>query len=428
MRKRDERKVRRPNRPSIYAKTRKRLIRGAQLLAQGKTVRETAESLGVSTQQFSDFRREHPEVWALCQDEAMKLTREIIRANAGTDRVFEDPQTWLRMAARADKWATDRGEDLFEQVNGEMTLVQFYRDWYLTECMAPDSTDDYKQRFEQALRRWGWVTGDPPLEKITNETLQKYRDFLMRCRGLEPGSKLTPRSVRNALQYVLQVLRKAGPQGYRNDDAAGLLPRVPWVKMPRQQIKPPKIVSPEELSVVYQAADMMVMPQIAGVETGAWWRALLVVAYNTGLRRRTLFELEWRHLDAQTGRLHLPPERLKSRRGQLVYLNGPAMRHLESIRTDRDFIFEWPYTLDHFHEVFHRLQYDAGLPRAAHFGLHNIRKTTATALWQIAPQAAQLALGHAMDDVTRRHYVQGEAIVSAALDKLPQPEAFATSQ
>ena len=56
--------------------------------------------------------------------------------------------------------------------------------------------------------------------------------------------------------------------------------------------------------------------------------------------------------------------------------------------------------------------------------MHAIRKTVATMLYEVSPGAAQFALGHTTDDVTRKHYVDGGGLVARALDQLPQPEAF----
>lgn len=169
---------------------------------------------------------------------------------------------------------------------------------------------------------------------------------------------------------------------------------------------------------------MMVIPEIAGVESPDWWRALLVVAYNTGLRRRSLFELRIADVDWRFHRVDLPPCRMKSRRAQTVHLNPTAMVHLERFKTDRVLVFPWPYNLRHFHTTFHRLQWDAGLPRKSHFGLSNLRKTCATTLWAQSPEAAQLVLGHVSIGTTQTHYVQGTDIAARALDGLPQPQAF----
>ena len=114
------------------------------------------------------------------------------------------------MANRAESWCNDHGEKLFK-ANGKMTLEDFYHKWYVKECMAPDASAAYKDQFERALRRWKLVTGNPPLNKITNDLLRRYRDFCMQARGQTPGTKAAPATVRNKLIYVQATAAKSGP-------------------------------------------------------------------------------------------------------------------------------------------------------------------------------------------------------------------------
>jgi integrase len=67
------------------------------------------------------------------------------------------------------------------------------------------------------------------------------------------------------------------------------------------------------------------------------------------------------------------------------------------------------------------LQYRAGIPSAEWFGLHNLRKTIASLLWETSPQAATLALGHVSGVTTVNHYVNPTAIVTTAMDGIEAP-------
>ena len=105
----------------------------------------------------------------------------------------------------------------------------------------------------------------------------------------------------------------------------------------------------------------------------------------------------------------------------MVHLHGSVLEHLRAIRTDRELVFPLEHWPKWFYDQFHKLQAAAGIPRSKQFGLHALRKTCATLLWGVAPQAAQLALGHAAANVTMRHYIAAGGIVAKALDLLPQP-------
>jgi integrase len=169
------------------------------------------------------------------------------------------------------------------------------------------------------------------------------------------------------------------------------------------------------------------VPRFDGVRAPAWWRALLAVTYNTGLRAGTLFRLRMSDVDFGAHRLQVRAGANKSRKTFYVPLNATALAHLVTIRTDRELVFPWPFTRDWFYETFHRLQAAAAIPSDQHFGLHALRRTLATALYATSPAAAQLALGHSSVKTTEAFYVGQAAVVAPALDALPQPSAFAAA-
>lgn len=399
------------------------LGKAAVLLARGKDLTQAAKELGTTVGALVDRRARYPELWAAATDQAREQLVEIVRAMAGTDEILKSPDEYIAMATVARKWTDEHGVELFP-ADGEMTLTRFHREYYATTCVAPDVTEDYRRLLEMVLNRWALVTGDPPIEQITNELLAKFRDFLMKSRGQKPGSRMSPTTVRDYMVVVRRILNKAGPPGFRNADAADLIPRVPYTRLPRAETPVPQTVDLKRLELVYGKADMMVIPQIPGVEPADWWRGLLVVALYTGLRNRSLFELRTADVDWEGRRIVLPPNRVKSRRAHIAPLNEVALKHLEAIRTDRDLVFEWPYSETHFGRSFHRLQWEAGLPVGAHFGLQNLRQTHGTLLWEFAPEAAQYSLGHSDAEVTRRHYVEGTGIVARAVEKLPVSDIF----
>ena len=199
---------------------------------------------------------------------------------------------------------------------------------------------------------------------------------------------------------------------------------IPWVKPPRLEEKEPRIISIDLLGQVYLATVAMEEPRFPGIRAPAWWKALLAIAFNTQLRRRTLFDMRMDEVDWENCRLNLPAARLKSHRRQSIHLNPVSMRHLLMIRTDRERVFPWGRSMLQFYRCFHRLQDAAGIPRKDHFGLHDLRRTAATLIFEDSPAAAQAALGHQSMSTTLAHYVNPTNMLVRALNALPQPEVF----
>ena len=396
--------------------------KAAGLFTNGTLLTEVARQLQVKPHTVLSWRRRWPAVWKMLLDEASQTMATAIRAMVGTDAIFTDPATYTRMAKRALKRGEQTGEQLFP-VNGEPTLTTFFRDWYKPQKLF-DAQSNTVYHYELILRHWTIITGDPLLKEITDETLALFRDFLLKEPGMAKGSRKSVNTVRTQMRNIQTLLDKCGPAGPRNRDGRGIIDRVPWAQPPRKELKIPKTVDLDTLGKCYAAADKMQLPAIPGVKPADWWRALLVVCYNTGLRARTLFSLQWDHIDWKNRKAVIPAGCLKSRRPQIVYLNPIVIQHLLAIRRESVCVFEFSHARRRFWQLLHLLQKRAGVDQSDWFGLHALRRTLASILWEHSPSAAQFALGHTTSDITRQHYVDGGSLVARAIDALPQPEAF----
>lgn len=400
--------------------------KAATLVAQGKTVTETAEALGVRYDHICDWQKRWRETWQLLVNKAAESLAESVRAMAGTDKILDDPDKYMAMAQFVDRWATKKGVELFPIADGVLTLSRFYQEWYVPNRLG-DAREKTKLAYNTSVQHWRLLAGDPPVKEITTATISRFRDCLLKMRGKMRHLPMSPNSVRSYMRHLQTLLDKLGPPGQGNRDALDILTRVPWAKPPHGVDRIPKTITLQQISDCIMASVAMEVPRIPGVKAPAWWRALLTVVWNTGLRIGTLLSMHMDEIDWQQNRLVLAAARMKSRRPMIVHLNSWAMAALRSIRTDRELVFPWnPKDRRSLYRHFHTLQDAAGIPKNDQFGFHTIRKTVATMLYEVNPGAAQFALGHTTNDVTRRHYVDGGGLVARALDQLPQPEAFPT--
>jgi len=395
------------------------------IVAGGKTHSQASEALGVPAEHLHDWQGRWHELWERLVDQTAESLIDVIRTTAGTNEVLVDPNGYFRRAEAADRWAAMNNVELFPCPTGEMTLNQFFEEWYLPQRLF-DARESTKECYAHIIKSWRLLTGDPPVKNITPEVISRYREARSKMRGKKPHLPASANTVRTHMRVIQILLDKLGSPGRGNRDGLGILERVPWAPPPREVQKIPRIIKTEYLSDCYLAAVGMDLPAIPGVKPPVFWRSLLTITWNTGLRRGTLFTMRFQEVDWDGNRLLLPAERMKSRRPMAVHLNSAAMAALRSIRTDRDLIFQSPesgFPMYRFNRLFHELQSLAGIPRKDHFGLHDIRRTLATFLWEENPAAAQFSLGHSRDDVTRKYYVDGGPMVARALDSLPQPFA-----
>lgn len=160
------------------------------------------------------------------------------------------------------------------------------------------------------------------------------------------------------------------------------------------------------------------------VPLDAFWRALLLVEWWTGLRIGSLLQIQQDHVSLQTGWLYVPPQSAKNAHGKKYRLGDDAVAALKGIwRPRRELLFAWPYQRRMVWRHFRQLQQAAGLPdsQLANSRFHKMRRTVATqaAISSGLPAAIAL-LDHSGREVTRRYLDPSKMPGSDATEYLPQ--------
>lgn len=311
------------------------------------------------------------------------------------------------------------------QLSAQNTLLEFfYRHAWPDILAAKGDSQRTRQDYQQSLAHWQRFTGDPALAAIDKRTCSKFLRVLATWPGQKAGEPLSANTRHKHWQNIQRLLDWTGPQGRHNRNGAGLLLEVPYVASPRKQRALPRPgLSLEEihrwLSVLPQAA---AIPKVGSFDPGAWWRGLIILAYNTGLRPGTMLRLRWEWLDGQV--LRIPTGVIKGGGGGLAWVNQAALAALEPLRRPAGLILRWPdwpcaeTTLNN-HRV--RLQ---RLAEIRALSLYAFRRAFATECAKISTLAVQLALGHegAGTRMVAEHYIDAIDVMSAALERLPQPD------
>jgi integrase len=406
-----------------HKETLAKIRQATAMAAAGIYFVDIAKTMGVELGTVDHWRDSYPEIWNQEYDRAMEAAAVVIRSQAGTATVSNDPERFMRAGLEFQAWARCKGREIFPRTE-EPTLYSFFEDYYVPVRMN-DAQPITIVTYRSTMNLWTLFTGNPPLREITAETLAMFKGCIEKTLGKDRIHYISVHTVRKHLRTIQCILDKAGPRKPRNRDAKGILTEIPpWIKPPRAEDPEPRAIPLEVLDCVYDSCASMDWPWIPGVKPPQLWKALLAIAYNTSLRRRSLFELRWDEVDLPGRRLLLPPKRLKQRKRQVVPLNTVAYDHLIGIRTDRELVFPFPGSPGMFNRHFYALQAIAGIPIKERFGLQEIRQTSATILWEDSPQAAQYALGHSRAQVTRRFYVAGNGLVARARETMPQPKSF----
>lgn len=291
-----------------------------------------------------------------------------------------------------------------------------------------------KTQYADALGWWARLTGDPPVSLIDDYMVSQFVADLMQQSG-RLGPQMSKSTVRKHCGHLAKLIAFCGPRSRAKGDRKnlGLVPTPPVPERPRADVRPPTdVFTVAELRQLLAAADRMTAPRLAGVAAPDWWRAMLHVAWVSGLRINALLRLEWRDIAPVEGGgawLTSRPELAKGRKGARRWLPPGVARELEQIRTGRRLVFGWSdrrWIYTRSLTLLRRLQTLAGLPAERRFGWHGIRRAHATALaaqslHQGGMSVAQVSLGHS-DLATTAMYVAGDvqtALARAAVERLP---------
>lgn len=310
------------------------------------------------------------------------------------------------------------------QLSADMTLVEFFHAYAWPDCLATKGDcEKTRQDYVRALDYWARLTGNPPIREITKRTCSQ---FLRLLRGVEwRGRPISDNTVYKHWVVIERLIEWTGPESRSVRQAADLVDRPPRVQGPRRVHEEPSPgYSLEDLwhwlEVLRSAARGM--PALQTTDPAAWWRALILTFYNTGMRPGTLFWIRWEFLHGQT--LRVPREMVKGkRRGLLLYLNRPAMDALEPIRRPAGLVFRWerwPESESTLRNHRDRLQDAAGIPR---LDFTAFRRSFITECSKISPLAMQLMTGHVGLGLrmAAEHYIDVEAVLGDALERMPQP-------
>lgn len=292
----------------------------------------------------------------------------------------------------------------------EMTIRQAYELIYRPNLVQ--ASPKTLQGYRTTVNSWERFTDDPPVAKITNRTLTQFRDAVLQA-GLAPST------FNKEWRGIRAILRRLGPQEYRNPLGEGILANIPYVEALREDRDYPRIATEAELNSLYATCDEQTWPK--GSCPALWWRTLIVVAFQTGARSgdlRKRFTAENFDLEAMEVRWRAG----KTNKRQTVPLHDATAEHIRELIADRPGLFDCAQNKKTIYRHWGCLQDAAGIK--PHFGFHCLRKTAATLYEQAVPGSARFILGHSLRGVTDQYYINPVAIMTEAVEKLDMPQAF----
>jgi len=315
--------------------------------------------------------------------------------------------------------------DTVSQPQPTWGLSRFFEEFVWPVLLEPARrSENTRKEYRIALKHWRSATGDPPLNSINAVTTAQFLRYLT-ARRQRNDRPLSVETIRKAARQIQFLLDRSGPSSPGNREGQDVVAKVAWIKPPKAHRAGPRhAFTLEEISALLVAArctrPTRVIPE--EIPTPVWWRALILLGYNTGMRPASLLAARHEHIDGRW--LAIPPEEIKCHNGQRLWLNDAALEAIASTGCTKGLILPWlaigPTTLPN---QWRWIQDAAGLPKNSDSGMYGLRRAFATQCAGIDPLAAQIMLNHRGLGFAMmlNHYVNPEVLLSKALSKLPQP-------
>jgi hypothetical protein len=352
------------------------------------------------------------------------------------------------------------GPPISDSPSPDWTTLELY-DRYLMRTWRKGANVGTIAKDRHALQCYRQVTGDPPLRLIVEqlkaialakktrqegplawpvwnredgiiqyvqtkgpiERIPIWRQFADDLKTA-PGRSGRPRA-QNTCHNVIAAIQTIWRQfAERPEDEEGLefWPRAP--KIPCPPVTEAEVNDTwrlDELGLILDATRVMRRPD--------WWEALIVFAYNTGLRIGTLMQLTWSMMDMEEPDwLSVPPAIYKGgEHGIDLPINEHARAAAESVRGSSLLIFArarpWPRCKSGMSRGFGKLKAASGLPphRLRMFGPHAVRGCTYHEAQKIDHDGAEHFLGHRGGEMGTKSYSNQTEAKLLIANKLPQP-------
>lgn len=247
------------------------------------------------------------------------------------------------------------------------------------------------ERFSAYLQR------PATLDDLQPDTVNAYLIWLAETYKLGPGSVINHRTGIVRLWNYAAEIRAANPCPVKR------------IRRPKQPQKSVEAWSLEQLALLLEAANKLPGATKKHIPASTLMKALLWLAYDTGLRPTDLRLLRWGDIDATEGLVHITQH--KTSRPHVARL-GPdsldALAKLQEVSPDRQTVFPIGKAgIYRWEQILYECAKELGFERKPRQGCGTIRKTHATEVYrQYGVAAAAESLGHVSSNgVAQRHYI-----------------------
>jgi integrase len=298
------------------------------------------------------------------------------------------------------------------------------------EKMLPRLANRSQETVKATLGAFERIIAPAKVASITTATIDQFVTQRREDDGKKKNAKVSPATVNRDLRHLKAVLNIAREWGY--------LPKMPRIRMVREEQRIGQVITPEHFQLIYEAADKATKPELPQCTTGEWWRALLLFALTTGWCIDEILSFRRSDLDTATGKIKTRAADNKGKRDDTDTLPPATLILVKAVLGFGAAVFDWPHDKRTLWEEFHELQRAAGIKLECRdagehectdtchvYGFHALRRGYATLNADTMPAAVlQRKMRHKSFTTTLR-YIGLADKMKATAEKVYVPDFIA---
>lgn len=206
----------------------------------------------------------------------------------------------------------------------------------------------------------------------------------------------------------------------------GYVKHFPTVKRLPEPVRTPQAWTKDQLAQLFMAVNAL-EGSVGTTQERLWWRALLLVLWDSGERIGAVLSIGWQHVDLDSRWLTIPAELRKGKARDMTYRLHPDTVEALRFLPRHEKVFHWPLDHKYIWARFGTILKSAGLPSGRKDKFHRMRRSVASHYEAAGGNATNL-LGHSTRKTTQG-YLDPKIIGSeTAIDRLFRPETLAPSE
>jgi integrase len=287
-----------------------------------------------------------------------------------------------------------------------LTLPEFFEAVYLRQRLICASADTI-EHYWLAVHHWSRAHYGLPVAAVTSASIAEFQRVLAVGRSAATVNSYT--------RPIMAILRFAA------DEEQGVLAKVPKVRKIPERKKSPLALTVEEFGkVLSQVATLK--GNVKGCVACDWWRAVLLTAWESGLRFRALMDIRVVDLLWDDGGFFGQADVAKDREADWYPLQKETLNAIRKIYDPiREYLFPHPKTLTRIGKRFREILDASGIyaPRGSGMRFHRLRRSKAS-YTELSGGDAQRALGHSSRAITER-YLDPRIVGRVKRTPMPMP-------